>query len=223
MSIERREDSGSELSEDLTGSRRAPAGLSMNRVRAIVAASAMSVLGIGGYVGCGGIAVIDGENSDAGVKDAGADVDAGDCDSLKMKVVKEVNPVPVYPIGSNDVVWTCWIFNNGCKSRTVELITLHRSGAGVSSDFENVTLWHDNIIAGPSVFDNNNELMFEDSWSLPADSSYLVCLTLDIAENADAWNQHYVSIDAPGDVKFDSPVQVEGDFPLKGFPLTISD
>jgi len=191
-------------------------------------------------VGCGGNVIVEG-NSVA--MDAGSDSDsepldsalpdaelpdsdspdtvvhdAPNCDFFRISESEYSSSALLVPRGASNVFWTCWKFENGCKERAVERVTLDKLGTGPSVDLNGFILADHvgNFIAGPTDFGDSNEIELSDYFTIEPNSTTHVCSHVSIDDNAQVGGTHILSLESADSIQVDPKVEIKGKFPLSG-------
>lgn len=168
---------------------------------------------------------VDGGTPDGEVNDGGPDStpDASDCDFIRVSDSPLSPGNQTIPKGASNVTWTCWTFENGCKNNEIEKVTLTKSGSGQNEDLEELFLTDVNgtVLSGPVSLNETAKIELTDNWLLPADTATNICARVNVSPDASSSGTHIISINLPADIETDIPA--EGDFPLTGNALTISN
>jgi hypothetical protein len=102
------------------------------------------------------------------------------------------------PVGSTNVAFLKFtISNNASSAATVSGITVNRSGAGNTSDFDNVYLYNgdERLTSGRTINNSTNQAVFNGlNLTVPANGSLTLTVLADMSTTAGAGNVHILSV-----------------------------
>lgn len=130
-----------------------------------------------------------------GCTDGGQPVPSG---SLMVSTASGTSASATVPKGATNVNFLKFmITNSGSSSANVTSVTVHRSGAGATTDFSNVYLYQGSsrLTSGRSVNSSTNDAVFTGlNVSVPASGSVTLDVLADLASGATAGNVHSLGV-----------------------------
>ena len=128
------------------------------------------------------------------------------------------------PKGATGVVFTCWDFTAGSAPVVVQSLTVHRTGAGSQTDFNNVYLYNDaaRLTTGRSINSSSQTVEFNNvNVDIASGGMAKLCLVGDFTTLAAGAAQHAFELTAATSVTTNAS-SVGGTFPLTGNLMTVA-
>ena len=126
------------------------------------------------------------------------------------------------PAGAGGVPFTSITLTAGSKDVTISDITVERVGAGADGAFSDIALndQDGNAIGNTESFNSNHKVVFNQSFTVPANTSETLTVTGDMASDLSdyAGQMPVLQIDA-----IDSSTTIVGALPIRGTAQTIND
>lgn len=140
-----------------------------------------------------------------------------------LTVTAAVQPAwTLVPAGAGGVPFTTFALTAGSQDVTVNSITVERTGPGEDGAFSDVALNDENgnAIGNTESFNSNHQALFNQSFTVPANTSETFTITGDMAGDLSAYDGEMpaVQVDAIA-----ASVPVSGDLPIRGTAQTLNN